>query len=334
MSEAKGYLDSPLSVTWALSYRCNFDCRHCYSRGESSPELPLDELKRVVDVLVAQGVCFTSFGGGEPLLFPGLFPLARYAADRGLSVSLNSNGWLLDAEAARRLAEAGFASVGISLDSHSPALHDAFRNRSGSFARAVAALDHLRAAGIRPTMSTVVGRLNHQHLPEIVALAKEHGVAQLFLHNFKCSGKGLSGLAELDLTPEEWRAFYQTALQVKADHPDLPISFDDPVMAALPGYERHPLVKGSTCGKLSLNIRPNGDLTPCGFLPLVIGNILRDNLAELWHRSPVLLALRNKQPAGKCARCDSYAECLGGCSARAFALSGTFNAPDPHCWVG
>jgi radical SAM protein with 4Fe4S-binding SPASM domain len=105
-------------------------------------------------------------------------------------------------------------------------------------------------------------------------------------------------------------------------------------MASLPGYEQRPLVKGSTCGKVSLNIRPDGDLTPCGFIPVVIGNILTDDLAALWHESPVLKALRNKKATGKCARCDSYEECQGGCSARAYALEGHFDAPDPHCWVG
>lgn len=334
MGQPETYLSSPLSVTWSLSFRCNFDCRHCYSRGDSSAELPLAELKRIVDVLVAHGVCFASFGGGEPLLVADLYPVAAYAAERGLKVSLNSNGYLLDEAAAQKLAAAGFASIGISLDSHLAPVHDAFRNRPGSFARALQALDHLRAAGVKSTLSTVISRINHQHLREITALAREHGVAQLFLHNFKCAGKGLASMAELDLTPEEWRHFYQEALALKAELTDLPLSFDDPVMASLEGADRHPLVKGSTCGKISLNIRPNGDLTPCGFLPLVLGNILRDDLDELWHGSPVLAALRNKRPTGKCARCASYGECLGGCSARAYALSGTFEAPDPHCWVG
>lgn len=328
------YLSSPLSVTWSLSFRCNFDCRHCYSRGDSSPELPLPQLRRIVDVLVGHGVSFASLGGGEPLLFAELWELARYATDRGLAVAMNSNGFLLDREVAGRIRDAGFASVGISLDSHETPLHDAFRDRPGSFVRAVAALEALREAGVKTTMSTVICRVNHRHLREIAELARTHGVAQLFLHNFKCSGKGLPGRVELDLTPAEWREFYQGALSLQREFTDLPVSFDDPVMAALPGFDRRPLVKGSACGKVSLNIRPNGDLTPCGFLPLVLGNILRDDLDRLWHESPVLTALRTKRPTGKCARCSSYAECLGGCSARAFALSGTFEAPDPHCWVG
>jgi radical SAM protein with 4Fe4S-binding SPASM domain len=93
------------------------------------------------------------------------------------------------------------------------------------------------------------------------------------------------------------------------------------------------MVKGSVCGKLSLNIKSNGDITPCGFIPAIIGNIVRDDLKKVWHESQVLDQLRHKTPKGKCASCSDYAECLGGCSARALAMTGDFNNPDPHCWV-
>ena len=96
--------------------------------------------------------------------------------------------------------------------------------------------------------------------------------------------------------------------------------------------ETDSLVKGSVCGKLSLNIKSNGDITPCGFIPIVIGNIVTDDFKEVWYNSAVLDKMRNKKPTGKCVSCGSYEDCLGGCSARALALTGDFNNPDPHCW--
>ncbi len=137
---------------------------------------------------------------------------------------------------------------------------------------------------------------------------------------------------ELDLTPDEWRNFYQQALRERERRADLLISFDDPVIATLPEYKENPLVKGSSCGKLSLHLRPNGDITPCGFIPLVVGNILTDDFDAIWYDSPVLRKMRNKEAAGKCTSCGSFEDCLGGCTARAFALTGDFNQPDPHCW--
>ena len=135
-----------------------------------------------------------------------------------------------------------------------------------------------------------------------------------------------------DLDRSACEALYQKALEVKNASKDILISFDDPVIASLQEYQDTPLVKGSTCGKLSLHLRPNGDMTPCGFIPLVIGNIIRDDFETVWNESEVLQAMRHKSASGKCTGCGSYEDCLGGCSARAFMVTGDFNAPDPHCW--
>ena len=333
MAEITEMFSAPLTVNWTLSYRCNFVCEHCYSRDEVCEELPTADLKRIVDVLAEKQVPFINFGGGEPLIREDLFELAAYATAKGLNVSMNSNGWLLDRAAAEKLRDAGFKSVGISIDSVDPLLHDDFRNMPGAFPRAVAALDYLRDVGVRSTMSAVISRINHHAFRDLLDLARAHGVGQVYLHNFKCSGRGFRNRQELDLSPEEWRAFYVEALTVKAQTTDLKISFDDPVIASLPGYDdEQSLVKGSSCGKLSLHLRPNGDITPCGFIPLVVGNILRDDFDAIWFDAPVLKAMRSKEATGKCAGCSAFADCLGGCTARAFATTGDFNQPDPHCW--
>jgi GeoRSP system radical SAM/SPASM protein len=323
---------APLLVNWSLNYSCNFSCEHCYSRLERAEELPTEQALEAGRRLAQAGVLFANFGGGEPLLRRDLLPLAGHLSALGLSLSMNSNGWLLDERAAAGLRDAGFASVGLSLDSHSAEVHDRFRNRPGSHARVVAAAGHLARAGVKLTISTVVCRINHRELPPLLELARQLGAAQVFLHNFKCSGKGMEHRFELDLEPAQWREFYREALSF-AGNPAWPeISFDDPILASLGARDAEHGIPGSTCGKLSLHLRPNGDVTPCGFIPLVLGNILRDDLRELWRSSPVLEAMRHKTAKGKCTSCGHYAACLGGCTARAFAVTGDLNAPDPHCW--
>lgn len=323
-------LTAPLTVNWTLSYACNFSCRHCYSRDHHREELPLPDVLRVVDELARCRVAFVNFGGGEPLLYPYLFAVAERAAAKGLRVAMNTNGWLLDAEAAGRVRDAGFASVGVSLDGATPDVHDAFRSRSGSFSRALAALGHLAAVGVPSTVSAVIFRGNVASYREIVGLAAERGARTVYLHNFKCSGRGMANRAELDLDPQQWRSFYEDALAYRPSAPAA-LAFDDPILALL-GASEAGAVQGSTCGKLSLHLEPDGDATPCGFIPLCAGNILSDGLENLWRNSPVLRAMRSKTPQGKCTSCSAYGECLGGCTARAFAVSGSFDAPDPHCW--
>jgi len=326
-------LSAPLTVNWSLSYRCNFTCSHCYSRELEAGLLTLSDIRNAVDLLAEKGVVFVNFGGGEPLLLDDLFVITAYAVSRGLKVTMNSNGWLLDLSVARRVAEAGFHSVGISIDSPRAGVHDCFRNREGSFQRAVAALDNLREAGVRSTVSCVINRENVGNWQGMIDLCREHGARTLYLHNYKCTGMGRVNMGDLDLTPVQWSAFYTEALAVREGLSDLVISFDDPIMAALPGYDPDTAVKGSTCGKLSLHIEPDGGITPCGFIPVTIGNILTDDFDRVWFDSPVLEKMRSKTATGKCSGCDRYDDCLGGCSARAFALTGNFDSPDPHCWV-
>jgi GeoRSP system radical SAM/SPASM protein len=324
-------LSAPLTVNWTLSYDCNFSCRHCYSREHKRDELPLDKVLAIVDELARCRVAFVNFGGGEPLIYPHLFEVTRRATDLGLKVSMNTNAWLLDGDMARRIKEAGFRSVGISLDGATPEVHDHFRNHPGSFDRVLTGLEHLRDAGVDSTVSAVIFRNNLAQYKEIVALAAERGASTVYLHNFKCSGRGMDNREELDLAPEEWRDFYTDALAWRNEAPTK-IAFDDPIIALL-GEGGQGAVKGSTCGKLSLHIEPDGDATPCGFIPLSVGNLLDEGgLTGIWKNSHVLQQMREKKPRGKCRSCDAYGECLGGCTARALATTGTFEAPDPHCW--
>lgn len=322
---------APLTINWTLSNRCSFNCPHCYSRHEPLRELSLDQIREAMERVAGWGVLAVNFGGGEPLLFPGLFPVIDEAVRRGLRVTLNSNGYLLDRDMARRLAVAGVYGVGISIDSSLPEIHDRFRGVPGSHQRACRALSYLAEAGIRRSISTVVCRINHTQFAGMISLAEEMGVERINFHNFKCLKGGVNAADDLDLTPSQWREFYRSVKGV-TPRPPLRIGFDDPIIASLGLPTESSLVSGSVCGKLSLAVKGDGSITPCGFIPQAIGNILTDDLHRLWHESPLLNALRHKNPKGKCTGCSHYSSCLGGCSARAIALSGDPETPDPHCW--
>ena len=293
----------------------------------------MKDTRKVVSILADRGVVFVNFGGGEPLVYPGLYRVASFAAERGLNVSMNSNGYLLDAGEARRISDSGFSSVGISIDSPEGSDHDRLRNMPGSFDRALAALDNLGDVNVRCTVSCLINRLNLGNWKGMLDICRDHDVSTLYLHNYKCSGEGEGSRDELDLSPSQWKDFYREALEVQKDVDDVKLSFDDPIMASLEGYVPESAVPGSTCGKLSLHIKPNGDMTPCGFIPVAIGNILEDDFNSIWFDSPVLRQMRSRAPQGKCTGCACYSSCLGGCTARVWAMTGSFDNPDPHCWV-
>lgn len=323
---------SPLTVNWAITNKCNFGCSHCYSRSDTKEELSIETVNAILDKLSKAKVFSVNFGGGEPLMRKDLLEIARRAADLGFAVSMNSNGFLIDSDMAQKLKKAGFSKVGISIDSPKPEVHDRFRGMKGSHKKALAALAYLQEAGIETSISSVICKINIEDVDGLVEMALLAKVANINFHNFKCSGLGFTNKDVLDLSSEEWREFYIRAIQLKKSVKNLRISLEDPIISLLGEKNEETLVKGSVCGKLSLNIKSNGDITPCGFIPIVVGNMCTDNLLEIWKNSPVLDQMRNKKPKGKCLTCDSQSDCLGGCTARTLALTGDMNNPDPHCW--
>ncbi|MDD5772712.1 MAG: GeoRSP system radical SAM/SPASM protein [bacterium] len=326
--------NTPLLVNWSLSVHCNFNCKHCYSRLEKYSELSTEENKEIVKKLVAAKIYFANFGGGEPFLKKDIFDIALFARENGLHISVSTNGFLVDEEIVKKVKESRISKVEISLDSAREEEHDNFRNKKGSFRKAVTAIELLKKNNIDVAVSSVISKINYKNFSELIDLVRKLGVKKVTFHNYKCSGSGFINRDELDLTPQEWMEFYKNILIKKKEVSDIIVSLDDPVICLLKefGGREKTIVPGSSCGKLSLAIKPNGDVTPCGFMPVSIGNILKEDISDLWKNSPVLLKLRNKEAKGKCVSCESYEECLGGCSARAYAMSGDFNQPDPHCW--
>jgi len=99
-------LSAPITINWAVTNRCNFGCRHCYSRDDTSIELDLETLCGLIKKIAEAKVFSVNFGGGEPLLRKDLCDISRHASALGLAVSMNSNGFFIDRDTAFRLKEA------------------------------------------------------------------------------------------------------------------------------------------------------------------------------------------------------------------------------------
>jgi MoaA/NifB/PqqE/SkfB family radical SAM enzyme len=146
-------------VVWNITRRCNLKCIHCYFDSDAREypgELAWDQCQAVIDDLAEYGVPGLLLSGGEPLIHPQFFDIAARARQRGLRLTLSTNGTLIDPENASRIKALGFAYVGISLDGIG-ATHDHFRGRAGAFDKAVQAFRNCKAVdqkvGLRLTLS-------------------------------------------------------------------------------------------------------------------------------------------------------------------------------------
>jgi MoaA/NifB/PqqE/SkfB family radical SAM enzyme len=167
----------PLSVHVDLTMRCNERCVHCYRVIEDRHELTTAEVTALLADLARAGTLYLTFSGGEIFLRPDLFALIAEAKRLRFDVRLKSNALLITAARARRLRELGVRQVDVSIYSADPAVHDAVTAIPGSLQRSLAAIEHLRAAGVGvklncPLMKSTVGGYR-----EVRALAERLGVA-------------------------------------------------------------------------------------------------------------------------------------------------------------
>ncbi len=89
--------------------------------------------------------------------------------------------------------------------------------------------------------------------------------------------------------------------------------------------------KGCLAGTSYCVIIPNGDVHPCPYLPIRVGNVRETPFSQIWAKSEMFDTLRRNDLSGKCGGCDCKDIC-GGCRARAYYYSdGDYMAEEPWC---
>ncbi|MFZ2649845.1 MAG: radical SAM protein, partial [Burkholderiaceae bacterium] len=179
-------------VIWNLIRRCNLTCKHCYALSadhDYAGELSTAEVFDVMDDLHRFHVPVLILSGGEPLLRADLFDIAARAKALRFYVGLSSNGTLIDARCADRVAAAGFDYVGISLDGLAQT-HDKFRRLDGAFARSLAAVQLLVERGVKVGLRFTMTALNAHDLPAVLQLMRDEEVKKFYFSHLNYAGRG------------------------------------------------------------------------------------------------------------------------------------------------
>ena len=355
------------AVSWNLTQRCNLFCAHCYisAAPSASPagELSTEECRRVIaDIARVNPNTFLILTGGEPLLRKDVYELAARAREHGFTVVLGTNGVLLREREARRLREHGVQGASLSLDSTEVAKHDRFRHLPGAWQGAVRATEALRAEGLDFSLHMSVTDWNVGEIPAMIDLARGLGARVLNFFFLVRTGRGEQ---LTDITAAQYEAILTYLARVQGvggegaafDTPSVFAGVEDPwsVPAGRAGgllirakcaphfrrilYQldpRSPLLANyahGSCpaGKYYCRITPEGDVTPCPYLPVSAGNLRQAGFAELWERGAVFGDLREPgRLGGRCGACE-FQELCGGCRCRAYATYGDYLAEDPAC---
>ena len=334
-------------VAWETTRNCNLSCQHCRAsagRGPYRGELDTEACLRLVDQMAAAGSPIIILTGGEPLLRPDIFTIARYGTDRGLRMVMAPNGTLITVDNARRMKEAGIQRISISIDGATPDSHDRFRGVPGAYEGALRGARLAADAGIDFQLNTTITRKNIDQIPAIMELAEKIGAVAHHIFLLVPTGRG-KDMADQAISAEDYEKtlnwFYDrkktTDLQLKATcapqyyrilrqrarQEGQTISFQTHGLDAV--------TRGCLGGTSFCFISHVGIVQPCGFLELDCGDVTKEPFDKIWRESAIFLKLRDfSNLKGKCGRCEFKNVC-GGCRARAYEATGDYLEEEPLC---
>ena len=342
----------PYVVSWNLTYRCNLACEHCYLDAGGSPlveseafsdrsELNTEQCKKVVDDISAFAPeALTILTGGEPLLRRDIIPIIRYANEKELWVVVGTNGVSITPTLAQLLKKEGVRGLALSLDALDADKHDEFRAIKGAWKNTVRGAKILHETDLPFIVQTTVGRHNLGELEQLADFAHEEMGAKVWnLYFLVQTGRGQF---VSDITPAEYDEVLATLFALQAKYKDRMIVnakcaphyvktvFErDPDSPFLKSYSGG--AGGCPAGTHYMGIRPNGDVTPCPYLPQFGGNLKEETLSDVWANSALFKELRQRSDlGGRCGSCEFNSSC-GGCRARAYGVTNDVLAEDPLC---
>ena len=320
-------------ISWNTTKACNLKCEHCYrdAGGKDRDELSPSEGKELLSEIAAAGFKIVILSGGEPLLRPDIYDLIRHAASLGMRPVLGSNGTLFTPEVIGKLKAAGCARAGISLDSTDRDVHDAFRKMNGAWDATVSAMKLCKKMDFDFQVHTTVTKRNYKDVLAITDFVQGLGAKAHHIFFLVPTGRGkeisdvfISSAEIGEVLKKVLAKQKETAMELK------PVCAPQFVpLAKSMGLDLR-FQRGCLAGTSYCCILPNGDVHPCPYLPLLVGNVRKEKFSRLWKNSPVFLKMRTLDYSGYCGACASKAGC-GGCRARAFHAVDDFMAEDPEC---
>lgn len=335
MQIEKRYLSLPLTAQLEVTDFCNHRCIHCYnldSEIENRPMRQVDDeaVLKCAQKLIDNQVFGVIVTGGEPLIKKELTKkVISLLKEYHIRVSLNSNLTLFDDDFIAFLKE---KKVGV-LTSCPSGLPASFTKLVGidNYANFETNLKKLVAAGVRFTVNMVVTKENLQEIKPTAERMKVLGCK-----SFAATPMGLNveyPRLDLLLTIEEVRQVISDLLWIEKE---LAMKVD--VLEALPKcvfpesvlMEKHAFLnRKCQAGRTVIAVSCNGDVRPCAHNPYSYGNLLEEDLRDIWQK---MSDWRSAQYVPKrCLDCAWLNRCNGGCRTSAKAFNGDWNKSDMWC---
>lgn len=321
-------------ISWNTTNACNMYCDHCYrdAGSKAEEELSTAEAKTLLNQIAKAGFKIMIFSGGEPLMRPDIIELVEHAVSVGLRPVFGTNGTLITEEMAHRLKKAGTMGMGISLDSLDKEKHNNFRKFPNAWEGAVQGMRNCKKAGLAFQIHTTVMDWNQHELEAITDFAVAEGAVAHHIFFLVPTGRG----ANIEEESLRARAYEDVIERIMKKQQQVPIELKPTCapqfmrIAAQMGMKMR-FGRGCLAGTSYCIISPRGQVQPCAYLNIPLGDVRETPFDEIWKNNEVLNHLRTLDYKGGCGTCE-YKRACGGCRARAaYYHDGDYMAEEPWC---
>ena len=321
-------------LQWHLGEQCNLKCLHCYQENHKYINLPYEDLvniynqfKELLFKLDMPG--HINITGGEPICNPHLFKLLDLIKEDSnlISFSILTNGTLITPSIASKIKSYNPYYVQVSLEGGKK-INDYIRG-IGTYKKIGKAIDYLRNEDIFTSISFTATKLNYKEFPKVVKYGKKHNVNNIWSDRYIPLGGSID--KDLMMNYQETREYFEimnkerNRLINKNSHTTVSMN------RALQFQMTNEFAYGCTAGDTLLTVMENGDLVPCRRMPIVVGNLLKDNMYDLYKNNKVLKDLRKNTIPDDCKQCEHSQMCHGGLKCLTYAIYKDLNHKDIGC---
>jgi radical SAM protein with 4Fe4S-binding SPASM domain len=296
----------------------------CYN-GPDEGELSTKMILSILDELVAEGCLFLTITGGEPFIRSDIYEILKYAVKKGFAVTLKTNGTLINSILAKKISDMNLFEINISLFGATAGVHDNMTGLKGSFEKALNAIKSFKENGANIKVMSVIAHGNTEEIQKIEQLCEEIGVEVVF-DSVVSDGKNEKAI-NYRLSDDELRKYF--SYLKTAPLPDCKKMEEE-----LTEEEKsNDLLLTCGAGRSTVNITPNGMVTPCIGIPLEIGSLRDNSLREIMDSNVMkgLIESIRLKNVDDCWNCSDRLVCFR-CPGLSYSEKGRLDvAPEEGC---
>lgn len=323
-------------MQWHISEACNLKCLHCYQEKHKPIQLEynkllniLEQYKELLSNLNLKG--HINLTGGEPLCSPYFFKLLeQFEKDKDLySFSVLTNGTLITEEIAEKISKYKPTYVQLSLEGGKK-INDYVRGK-GVYKKVGEVARILKKNNIYVSISFTATKLNYKEFPKVVRYAEKNKVDNVWSDRFIPLGTEYDKEFRMnkDETQEYLKIMQKERMRLKNKKSKTNVA----MYRALQFQMTHDFPYRCTAGSSLLTVMENGDLVPCRRMPIVVGNLMKDNMLELYKNNTILKELQREEIPEECIECEHAELCKGGLKCLTYATKKSYKLKDIGCAI-